>query len=195
MGSGGFATELHGPEGDDLRKAGFEFGTVTGRPRRCGWFDIPLARYASTVNALSSLVVTKLDVLDYLETIPVCVGYRYKGELLEGMPALAEVYEAVEPVYEERPGWATKTAGTTEFDAAAEGKGLLGLPRGQARSRNRLHLDRPRARRDDRPRRLAVPAPDGLMSRCRSRPHTGAVVLKPYCTLARAALIHVCSAF
>ncbi|MCB1021170.1 MAG: adenylosuccinate synthase [Acidobacteria bacterium] len=117
VGGGGFATELHGPEGDELRKAGFEFGTVTGRPRRCGWFDIPLARYASAINALSSLVVTKLDVLDYLETIPVCVGYRYKGELLEGMPALAEVYEAVEPVYEERPGWATKTAGITEFDA------------------------------------------------------------------------------
>jgi adenylosuccinate synthase len=115
VGGGGFATEVHGPAGDELRKAGAEFGTVTGRPRRCGWFDIPLARYASAVNALSSLVITKLDVLDYLEKIPVCVGYRYKGELLKGMPALAEVYEAVEPVYEERPGWATSTAGVTDF--------------------------------------------------------------------------------
>jgi adenylosuccinate synthase len=115
VGGGGFATELHGAAGDDLRQAGYEFGTVTGRPRRCGWFDVPLARYASMVNALSSLVITKLDVLDYLEKIPVCVGYRYKGELLKGMPALAEVYEAVEPVYEERPGWATKTAGITDF--------------------------------------------------------------------------------
>ena len=116
VGGGGFATELHGDAGEALRKAGAEFGTVTGRPRRCGWFDVPLARYASTVNALSSLVVTKLDVLDYLETIPVCVGYRYKGEILTGMPALAEIYEAVEPVYEERPGWASKTAGVTQFE-------------------------------------------------------------------------------
>ena len=115
VGGGGFPTELHGAAGDELRKAGAEFGTVTGRPRRCGWFDVPLARYASALNALSSLVITKLDVLDYLKTIPVCVGYRYKGELLTGMPALAEVYEAVEPVYEERPGWATKTAGITDF--------------------------------------------------------------------------------
>ena len=116
VGGGGFATEVHGPAGDELRKAGAEFGTVTGRPRRCGWFDIPLARYASTVNALSSLVMTKVDVLDYLETIPVCTGYRYKGELLTSMPALAEVYDKVEPVYDERPGWATQTAGITELD-------------------------------------------------------------------------------
>ncbi len=115
VGGGGFATELNDAAGDELRKAGAEFGTVTGRPRRCGWFDIPLARYATAVNALSSLVVTKLDVLDYLESIPVCTGYRYKGELIQGMPALAEVYEQVEPVYEERPGWATSTAGITDF--------------------------------------------------------------------------------
>ncbi len=116
VGGGPFATEVHGEEGDALRKAGHEFGTVTGRPRRCGWFDLPLMNYANTVNHLSTLVVTKLDVLDYLEKIPVCVGYRYKGELLEHMPALSEVYEAVEPVYEERTGWHCSTAGITEFD-------------------------------------------------------------------------------
>ena len=116
VGGGPFATELHGAEGDELRKAGAEFGTVTGRPRRCGWFDIPLIRYAHTVNHLSSLAVTKLDVLDYLESIPVCVGYKHKGETLEHMPAPADVYAAVEPVYEERPGWKTSTEGVTDFE-------------------------------------------------------------------------------
>jgi len=115
VGGGPMATELHGEAGDDLRKAGHEFGTVTGRPRRCGWFDIPLMQYAHTVNHFSSVVLTKLDVLDYLESIPVCTGYKYKGQLLDSMPALSDVYENVEPVYEERPGWHTSTVGVTEF--------------------------------------------------------------------------------
>ncbi len=116
VGGGPMATELDGAAGDELRKAGHEFGTVTGRPRRCGWFDIPLMQYAHTVNHFASLVMTKLDVLDYLETIPVCTGYRYKGEKLDAMPALSDVYEAVEPVYEERPGWHSETVGITEYD-------------------------------------------------------------------------------
>lgn len=116
VGGGGFATEVHGDAGDALRKAGNEFGTVTGRPRRCGWFDIPLMRYAHALNHLSTLVVTKLDVLDYLETIPVCVGYKYKGETLDHMPALADVYGAIEPVYDERPGWHCSTEGIREYD-------------------------------------------------------------------------------
>lgn len=115
VGGGPMATELHGDAGDELRKAGHEFGTVTGRPRRCGWFDIPLMQYAHTVNHFSSVVLTKLDVLDYLESIPVCTGYKYKGEMLDAMPALSDVYENVEPVYEERPGWHTSTVGVTEF--------------------------------------------------------------------------------
>ncbi len=116
VGGGPFATEVEGEAGDALRKAGHEFGTVTGRPRRCGWFDLPLMNYAQAVNHLSTLVVTKLDVLDYLETIPVCVGYKYKGETLEHMPALPEVYGAVEPVYENRPGWHCSTEGIREYD-------------------------------------------------------------------------------
>jgi adenylosuccinate synthase len=115
VGEGPFVTELDGDAGEALRKAGHEFGTVTGRPRRCGWFDIPMLRYAHAINHLSTLVVTKLDVLDYLETIPVCTGYRYRGELLDEMPALTEVYARVEPVYEERPGWHCSTVGITEF--------------------------------------------------------------------------------
>lgn len=116
VGEGPFATELHGAAGDALREAGGEYGTVTGRPRRCGWFDVPLLRYAHTINHLSSLFITKLDVLDYLETIPVCTGYRYKGTDLACVPAIAEEYARVEPVYEELPGWNCPTRGVTSFD-------------------------------------------------------------------------------
>lgn len=115
VGEGPFVTELNGDASDALRKAGHEFGTVTGRPRRCGWFDIPMLRYAHAINHLSTLVVTKLDVLDYLEQIPVCTGYRYRGETIDEMPALTEVYAQVEPVYEQRPGWHCSTVGITEF--------------------------------------------------------------------------------
>lgn len=116
VGGGPFASEAHGEEGEALRKSGQEFGTVTGRPRRCGWFDVPMLRYAHAVNHFSTLVLTKLDVLDYLDEIPVCVGYKYKGELLRHMPALAGVYEDVEPVYEMRKGWSKPTAGVVSFD-------------------------------------------------------------------------------
>ncbi len=117
VGEGPFATELHGPAGDALRKAGGEYGTVTGRPRRCGWFDIPLLRYAHAINHLSSLFITKLDVLDYLDTIPVCTEYRYRGEPLDWMPAIAEEYEQVEAVYRELPGWNRPTRGVTSFES------------------------------------------------------------------------------
>ena len=116
VGEGPFVTELHGTAGDELRQAGGEYGTVTGRPRRCGWFDIPLLKYAHAINHLSSLFITKLDVLDYLDTVPVCVGYRFKGATLDWMPAISEEYAEVEPVYQELPGWSSPTAGITEFE-------------------------------------------------------------------------------
>ena len=116
VGSGPFPTEDEGDQGSRLREKGHEFGTVTGRPRRCGWFDVVLCRYAHTVNHFASMVVTKLDVLDSFETIPVCVGYRYRGEVIEEMPALSRVLEEIEPVYEDRPGWNCSTEGITEFD-------------------------------------------------------------------------------
>jgi len=116
VGGGGFATEAHGEQGEALRKAGNEFGTVTGRPRRCGWFDLPLMRYAHALNHLSSLVVTKVDVLDYLDKIPVCTGYRYNGETFGHMPISPDVYGAVEPIYEERPGWSKPTAGIKTYE-------------------------------------------------------------------------------
>ncbi|MDA1314948.1 MAG: adenylosuccinate synthase [Acidobacteria bacterium] len=121
VGGGPFQTEAEGDAAQRLRDQGGEYGSVTGRPRRCGWFDVPLLRYSNTINSFASLIVTKLDVLDGLETIPVCTAYRYKGEVLKGMPALSDVLEAVEPVYDERPGWQGATAGVTDYDALPEG--------------------------------------------------------------------------
>src|ERR1700691_6016152 len=100
VGSGPFPTELLGEEGERIRKAGKEFGAVTGRPRRCGWFDVPLLRYTAMINGFSSLVVTKLDVLDQFDEIQVCTAYRNFKE----MPATFREMEAVEPVYEKLPG-------------------------------------------------------------------------------------------
>jgi len=116
VGGGPFASEAHGPEGDELRTRGKEFGAVTGRPRRCGWFDLPVMRYAKAINGIESVVITKLDVLDHVARIPVCTGYRYKGSLLQEMPATARELEKVEAVYETRPGWCSPTEGLTSFE-------------------------------------------------------------------------------
>ncbi|MGH9787540.1 MAG: adenylosuccinate synthetase, partial [Candidatus Acidiferrales bacterium] len=111
VGSGPFATEITGPAADALRERGNEYGAVTGRPRRCGWLDLEVLRYSALINGITSFVVTKLDVLDHLAEIPVCIGYRYKGSPLKGMPAEAEVFEAVEPIYKNVPGWQAPTRG------------------------------------------------------------------------------------
>jgi adenylosuccinate synthase len=116
VGGGPFVTEQHGPEGEELRKRGNEFGAVTGRPRRCGWFDAMVMRYARMVNGIEHLVITKLDVLDHLAEIPVCTGYRYKGTELTEMPALVRQLEHVEPVYKMMPGWKTSTEGLTAYE-------------------------------------------------------------------------------
>jgi adenylosuccinate synthase len=109
VGSGPFPTELHGEEGERIRRAGNEYGAVTGRPRRCGWFDSPLLRYTAMINGFSSLVITKLDVLDEFDEILVCTEYRNTKE----MPATFHALEAVEPVYEKLPGWKSVTRGLT----------------------------------------------------------------------------------
>ena len=105
VGSGPFPTELEDETGEMLRQAGNEFGSTTGRPRRCGWFDALVARYAVRVNGLSGIAITKLDVLSGLETIKVCTGYSYQGQVLDEIPASLEVIEQCTPVYEELPGW------------------------------------------------------------------------------------------
>jgi adenylosuccinate synthase len=109
VGGGPFPTELLDDQGEDIRKRGNEFGAVTGRPRRTGWIDLPLLRYAGMINGISWLVVTKLDVLDHLREIPVCVGYKINGKDTAEIPAQACGYEKIECVYREMPGWATPT--------------------------------------------------------------------------------------
>jgi len=115
VGAGPFPSEIQGEIGDQLRARGNEYGAVTGRPRRCGWVDLPLLRYAQMVNGVNWWVITKLDVLDTMAEIPVCVGYKIKGKKTEEIPALATGFEQVEPVYEKMPGWKKSTEGITEF--------------------------------------------------------------------------------
>jgi adenylosuccinate synthase len=116
VGAGPFPTEIHGEAGERIREIGHEFGAVTGRPRRCGWFDAPLLRYTAMINGFDSMVVTKLDVLDHLDEIPVCVEYRLCGATLRDMPATTREIEAIEPVYERLPGWTTPTAGISRYE-------------------------------------------------------------------------------
>jgi adenylosuccinate synthase len=116
VGGGPFPTELNDATGELLRSRGNEFGAVTGRPRRCGWLDLPLLRYAGMINGISWLVVTKLDVLDTLDEIPVCVGYKINGKMTDEIPAQASGYDKIECVFHKMPGWRTSTASTTQFD-------------------------------------------------------------------------------
>jgi adenylosuccinate synthase len=120
VGSGPFPTESHDGGGELLRREGNEFGAVTGRPRRCGWFDVPLLRYTAMVNGFDSLFITKLDVLDQLAKIPVCVGYWLDGKEIEDMPATYRSLEGIEPLYEKLPGWQTSTRGITRYEDLPE---------------------------------------------------------------------------
>lgn len=115
VGGGPFPTEALDAAGELIRKRGNEFGAVTGRPRRCGWFDVPLLRYTAAVNGFDSMVVTKLDVLDELAEIPVCTGYKVDGKLVDEMPATFRELARVEPVYTVMPGWQTSTRGISEW--------------------------------------------------------------------------------
>jgi len=116
VGGGPFPTEALDASGDLLRTRGNEFGAVTGRPRRCGWNDLPLLRYAGMINGISWLVVTKLDVLDEFAEIPVCVGYKIDGKKTEEVPAQDSGFTKIECIYEKMPGWRTSTAGITRFE-------------------------------------------------------------------------------
>ncbi len=105
VGEGPFPTELKDALGERIRERGREFGTTTGRPRRCGWLDAVALKYSTEVNGLTGLALTLLDVLDGFETVKICVGYKYKGKVLERMPAQAHVLGECIPVYRELPGW------------------------------------------------------------------------------------------
>jgi adenylosuccinate synthase len=115
VGSGPFPTELEDEVGQRLGDRGREFGTVTGRQRRCGWFDAVLVRQSCAISGVTGIALTKLDVLDGFETVKICTGYRLKGELLDYFPAHAADQASVEPVYEEMPGWSETTAGARSW--------------------------------------------------------------------------------
>ncbi|MGZ4817296.1 MAG: adenylosuccinate synthase [Terriglobales bacterium] len=115
VGEGPFPTELHDAMGETIRKRGNEYGAVTGRPRRCGWLDLPLLRYAVMINGISWLVVTKLDVLDEMAEIPVCVSYKINGKKTAEIPAQATGYDKIECVYQTLPGWHKSTEGITAY--------------------------------------------------------------------------------
>jgi adenylosuccinate synthase len=115
VGAGPFPTELFDESGDFLRENGFEFGTTTGRPRRCGWYDAPIARYSARVNGVTDFVLTKLDVLTGLEQIPVCVAYDVDGVRVDEVPVSQTDFHHAVPIYENFPGWSEDITGARSF--------------------------------------------------------------------------------
>jgi adenylosuccinate synthase len=120
VGEGPFPTELSGEMGNRLRESGSEYGAVTGRPRRCGWYDAVAVRYAARINGLDGLALTKLDVLDGLERIDICTSYRCGGRTLKDFPSDVLQLAACQPVYESMPGWSAPTAKVRRFDQLPE---------------------------------------------------------------------------
>jgi adenylosuccinate synthase len=116
VGAGPFPTELHDEWGEWLRTKGFEFGTTTGRPRRTGWYDAPIARYSSRVNGITDYVITKLDILTGLEKIPVCVAYDVGGVRFDELPVNQSDFHHAVPIYEEFPGWSEDISGVRRFE-------------------------------------------------------------------------------
>ena len=115
VGSGPFPTEDFGADGDRMGKRGCEFGTVTGRKRRCGWFDAVMVRQANAVAGITGMALTKLDVLDGFETLKICTDYKVDGRMLDHFPSDAAAQAACAPVYEEMPGWSESTYGARSW--------------------------------------------------------------------------------
>ena len=120
VGEGPFPTEDHSDAGQELRARGQEYGATTGRPRRCGWLDLPLLRYSNMINGTEWLVITKLDVLDTLAEIPVCTAYRINGQQTDVIPADIRAFDSIQPIYTTLPGWQTSTEGVTSFEGLPE---------------------------------------------------------------------------
>lgn len=116
VGEGPFPTEIDGYSAELLRARGQEYGAVTGRPRRCGWLDLPLLRYSNMINGTEWLVVTKMDVMDECTDIPVCTGYKIDGKITDVIPADVRGFKSIEPLYTTLKGWNESTEGITEFD-------------------------------------------------------------------------------
>ncbi len=126
VGAGPFPTELLDAMGDRIREQGKEYGATTGRPRRCGWLDLVALRYSCRINSMSGLIVTRIDVLDGIEELKVCTGYRLNGKELRGMPTTPSAWDAVEPVYETLPGWNDGVRTARHFeDLPAEARNYL----------------------------------------------------------------------
>jgi adenylosuccinate synthase len=126
VGGGPLPTEMSGAIADEIRARGNEYGATTGRPRRCGWFDAVVLRYAVRINGFDTVALTKLDVLDQCETVKICTGYRYRGDLLTDFPGEEAVLTEVEPVYEEVSGWMTPTGqAKNEGDLPAKARRYL----------------------------------------------------------------------
>ena len=115
VGNGPFPTEMLGEEGDHLRDLGHEYGATTGRPRRCGWFDVPMLRYSRRINGLTSIALTRLDVLDTMDRVKVCTGYQYGDTVLREFPSDPNVLAECEPIYEELEGWRCDTTKVRRF--------------------------------------------------------------------------------
>jgi len=120
VGAGPFPTELKDEVGEKLRKVGNEFGTTTGRPRRCGWLDLPLLKYSTIINGYTSLNLTKLDILSGFDEIKVAVGYKYEGQTLKSFPSNSRILEKVEPVYQTFKGWTESIAAIRNFKELPE---------------------------------------------------------------------------
>jgi adenylosuccinate synthase len=116
VGAGPFPTELFDESGEFLRAKGFEFGTTTGRPRRCGWYDAPVARYTARINGVTDFVLTKLDVLTGLATIPVCVAYSVEGVRYDEVPVSQSDFHHAKPIFEDFPGWTEDITGARTFE-------------------------------------------------------------------------------
>ena len=139
VGEGPFPTEIHDAVGETLRARGNEYGAVTGRPRRCGWLDIPLLRYSNQVNGAEWLVMTKLDVLDELDEIPICIGYEIDGKVTDEIPADVQGLEQIKPVYTTLKGWRESTEGITEFEKLPEGGAGVSAVSGAGERREDRH--------------------------------------------------------
>lgn len=120
VGDGPFPTELHDDTGKTLRETGGEYGATTGRPRRCGWFDAVSVRYSVMINGITSIAITKLDVLDMFEEIKICTDYESQGKILKTFPSDDRSLQKIVPIYETVPGWRTSTSNMTSYNALPE---------------------------------------------------------------------------
>ncbi len=116
VGAGPFPTELKDKTGDLIRERGHEYGTVSGRPRSCGWFDTVISRYSARVNGFTGMAITRLDILDTLPSLKICVGYELDGKSIDYFPSSVAALERCQPIYEELPGWQVSTTHIRKYE-------------------------------------------------------------------------------